>query len=95
MLFGVVAGLILLFLYFTYYFYFGPSKLERDIKKEGGLHPCLYCKKEIHINDKNCKYCEKINYSGMRSNRLKQFYIILVLAIFALIKLYERMSGGY
>ena len=31
--FYLITGLVIIFLYLLYYFYFGPSKLERDIKK--------------------------------------------------------------
>ena len=95
MTFYLIAGLVIIFLYLLYYFYFGPSKLERDIKKNGGFHNCFYCIKEIHINELKCKHCEKINYSGMRKNKKKQFFVIVILALFSLVRIYDRMMAGY
>ena len=93
--FYLITGLVIIFLYLLYYFYFGPSKLERDIRKNGGLHNCFYCKKEIHIKEHKCKYCEKINYSGIRKNRQKQFFVIAILAIFVLVRFYDKMIVTY
>lgn len=92
--------IILIFLFFIisyliYYFYVGPSKIERDIKKAGGIHPCFYCKKDIHINETNCKFCKKPNYKGLRKNRIKYFIITIFIAAVGLSRLYSKIGGSF
>jgi len=86
---------VLVGLFLIYYLYSGPSKIEREIRKSGGIHNCFYCKKEIHINDQNCKYCDKVNYSGLRKNRKYQFFVILILASIGLVRFYDKMMVTY
>ena len=95
MIFYFTFTLALICLFLVYYFYSGPSKIEREIRKNGGLHNCFYCKKEIHINDHKCKYCEKINYSGIRKNRKSHFFVIMLLVIFGLFRFYDKMVITY
>lgn len=91
MLLSVIILTIIIGLYFIYLFYVGPSKRERDILKSGGYHPCFFCKKEIHVKDDNCKYCKKQNYKGLRKNKLNAFIILIILIIFGLIRIYEKL----
>ena len=75
--------------YLIYHNFIGPSKLERDIKRIGGNHPCFYCKKEIHIDDAKCTHCHKPNYKSIRKGRLKYFYITGVMYLMGIAKLYK------
>ena len=90
--------LIILFLitaYLIYFFYIGPSKIEREIKKAGGIHPCFYCKKEIHISETSCRFCRKPNYKGLRKNRLKYFFIAIFVFALGLSRLYNKISVSF
>ena len=90
--------LIILFIiitYIVYFFYIGPSKIERQIKKAGGYHPCFYCKKEIHISEKNCNFCRKPNYKGLRKNRIKYFLIAIFIFAMGLGRLYNKISVSF
>ena len=95
-----LLGITLIFLFFfisylVYYFFVGPSKIERDIKKSGGIHPCFYCKKEIHINEINCSFCRKPNYKALRKNRIKYFLITIFLVAVGLSRLYDKIGGSF
>lgn len=90
-----IIFLTLLILYLIYFYFFGPSKIERDIKKSGGLHPCFYCKKEISILDYNCKFCKKQNYRGLRKGKNKYFLIVVCLFIFGLSRLHSKLGSAF
>jgi len=90
-----IVFLSLIFLVVIYYFFFGPSKMEREIIKSGGLHPCFYCKKEISIKDYNCKFCKKQNYKGLRKGKNKYFLIVVCLFIFGLSRLHSKLGSAF
>lgn len=85
----VLLSILIIFIFYRQYI--GPSKLERDIIKKGGLHPCFYCKKTINIDSENCEYCNKPNYKSLRKGRLKIFIVTILMFLFAVAKLYRNI----
>lgn len=83
----LISSILLILI--AYRLFIGPSRLERDILKQGGLHPCFYCKKTIDIKEDRCEYCKKPNYKSIRKGRLKYFLITVGMYLFALAKLYR------
>lgn len=85
----IFFGVAILIAFFIYRIFIGPSKLEREIKKQGGFHPCFYCKKTIHINEEKRTYRKKPNYKAVRKGRIKYFLVTKAMYIFALTKHYR------
>ena len=85
-IFFILSILIILI---VYRLFVGPSRLEREVLKQGGLHPCYYCKKTINIHEDKCEHCKKPNYKSIRKGRIKYFLIMVGMYIFALAKLYR------
>ena len=88
----IIVAIIILYL--IYFYFIGPTKLEIEIIKGGGNHPCFYCKKEINIKEDKCKHCKKLNYKGLRKGRIKYFLILVFTTSVGLTRLYDKLGIG-